>query len=128
MINSVNETRMHFSTRLADGRSGVGRQILPQPQSPEEWKAAGVAPVEEPYDAYAVSVVRSSKPVWDGRGGYEQHVERDFWAVAVIDSGETVDRLEVDKVSGFSDPNTYTDLRDKIEQHIGRTGLLILVS
>ena len=105
----------------------MGRQILPDKQPFD----VDIEVTEEPYDVYAISSTRCSEPQLyfvDGEFIEEEHVESDMWRISVHDAqGETVERFEMDKSLDSVGDEEYTHLRDSVEQHLGRSGLLILV-
>lgn len=121
---------MHYVEVLPDGSAGAGRQILPHAQTREEWEAAGRVVGAEPYDAHAISHMEFSERVYDERGSavQEQEMLSDRWSVWIRRGDEAVPEFEVDKAAPIGDETRYAILRDQIEERLGRTGLLIIVS
>lgn len=99
--------------------TGAGKEIFPNYVSEEEWQAAGAEVQDIPYDVTAVSIT-------DNRPGQE----KDVWSVRSA-PWMSSQGFEIDKVPAFpgfgNRPEQYRQLVADIEQHLGRTGLTILV-
>lgn len=117
----MQESRMHYPEPLSDGNIGLGRQILPNFESYEEWIEAGKQAVAESYDVHAIGLY------------YDLPDEEPTAEWVVTAEGEEKPenqrfRLDIEGKGDYTDPETYTTLRDQIEERLGKTGLTIIIS
>jgi hypothetical protein len=98
-------------------RTGIGREVYPSAVTDEQWTAQGAEVRDEPFDAVAVVFLSDA----DGN-------HKEFWSVLLAPD---CPRVDIDMAT----PHSYVDrqplyegLARDLEQHLGRTGLTILVS
>jgi hypothetical protein len=118
-------TRMHFAHITPEREVAVGPQILPEPQSEKEWRSAAEGPVIEQYDAFVSNFI----------GFRRSYLERSKWNIVIKDPEDSKNKrnlrmFSIEQQLPAEDDrlSEYRRITDTVEHHLGRTGLLILVS
>ncbi len=116
-------SQVYWAASIGDTtKVGIGRQIVPRCVSYEEWAAVGSPVRADPYDVYATSAYAEGRP----------QGERNYWLVTDISgpvSGSSKFELDMHQPFNATDPQAeYRSLAHGVEEHLGRTGLTILVT